>query len=59
MTNRSSVGIVGRYGHFEFGAGHIDYFNYAPGLIRYSTTHALEQKLTRAQMFRRALRPQR
>ena len=27
------------------------------GLIRYSTTHALEQKLTRAQMFRRALRP--
>ncbi len=27
------------------------------GLIRYSTTHAMEQKLTRAQMFRRALRP--
>jgi len=27
------------------------------GLIRYSTTHALEQKLSRAQMFRRALRP--
>ena len=27
------------------------------GLIRYSTTHAMEEKLTRAQMFRRALRP--
>jgi cytochrome c oxidase accessory protein FixG len=27
------------------------------GLIRYSTTHALEQKFTRAQMFRRAVRP--
>ena len=27
------------------------------GLIRYSTTHALEQKLTRAQMFQRAFRP--
>ena len=27
------------------------------GLIRYSTTHALEQQLTRAQIFRRALRP--
>jgi cytochrome c oxidase accessory protein FixG len=27
------------------------------GLIRYSTTHALEQKLTRTQMFHRALRP--
>jgi cytochrome c oxidase accessory protein FixG len=27
------------------------------GLIRYSTTHAIEQKLTRAQMFRRAFRP--
>ena len=27
------------------------------GLIRYSTTHALEHKLTRAQMFRRAFRP--
>ncbi len=27
------------------------------GLIRYSTTHALEQKFTRAQMFRRAFRP--
>ena len=27
------------------------------GLIRYSTTHALERKFTRAQMFRRALRP--
>ena len=27
------------------------------GLIRYSTTHAIEQKLSRAQMFRRAFRP--
>jgi len=27
------------------------------GLIRYSTTHALEHKLTRAQMFKRAFRP--
>jgi hypothetical protein len=27
-----SVGIVGRYGSFEFGAGHIDYFKYVPGL---------------------------
>jgi len=27
------------------------------GLIRYSTTHAMEQKLTRAQMFKRAFRP--
>jgi cytochrome c oxidase accessory protein FixG len=27
------------------------------GLIRYSTQHAMEQKLTRAQMFRRAFRP--
>jgi cytochrome c oxidase accessory protein FixG len=27
------------------------------GLIRYSTTNAMAQKLTRAQMFRRALRP--
>jgi cytochrome c oxidase accessory protein FixG len=30
---------------------------YPKGLIRYSTTHALEQKLTRAQMFKRAFRP--
>jgi cytochrome c oxidase accessory protein FixG len=29
----------------------------ARGLIRYSTTHAMERKFTRAQMFRRALRP--
>jgi cytochrome c oxidase accessory protein FixG len=29
----------------------------ARGLIRYSTTHAMEQKLTRAQMLRRAFRP--
>ena len=35
----------------------MDRMGYARGLIRYSTTHALEQKLTRAQMFRRALRP--
>ncbi len=27
------------------------------GLIRYSTTHAMEQKFTRAQMFRHAFRP--
>ena len=27
------------------------------GLIRYSTTYAMEQKLTRAEMFRRAFRP--
>jgi cytochrome c oxidase accessory protein FixG len=27
------------------------------GLIRYSTTHAMEQKFTRAQMFKRAFRP--
>jgi cytochrome c oxidase accessory protein FixG len=27
------------------------------GLIRYSTTHAMEQKFTRAQMFQRAFRP--
>jgi cytochrome c oxidase accessory protein FixG len=32
-------------------------FARAPGLIRYSTTHAIERKLTREQMFRRALRP--
>jgi cytochrome c oxidase accessory protein FixG len=30
---------------------------YPKGLIRYSTTHALEQKFTRAQMFKRAFRP--
>jgi cytochrome c oxidase accessory protein FixG len=30
---------------------------YPKGLIRYSTTHAMEQKFTRAQMFRHALRP--
>jgi len=30
---------------------------YPKGLIRYSTTHAMEQKLTRAQMFRHAFRP--
>ncbi|HEX9181817.1 MAG TPA: cytochrome c oxidase accessory protein CcoG [Burkholderiales bacterium] len=30
---------------------------YPKGLIRYSTTTALEQKLTRTQMFRRAFRP--
>jgi cytochrome c oxidase accessory protein FixG len=30
---------------------------YPKGLIRYSTTHALEQKLTRGEMFRRAFRP--
>ena len=30
---------------------------YPKGLIRYSTTHAMEEKLTRAQMFKRAFRP--
>ena len=30
---------------------------YPKGLIRYSTTHAMEQKLTRAQMLRHAFRP--
>ena len=30
---------------------------YARGLIRYSTTHAVEQHLTRREMFVRALRP--
>ena len=35
----------------------MDRMGYARGLIRYSTTHAVEQKLTRTQMFRRALRP--
>ena len=30
---------------------------YPKGLIRYSTTHAMEQKFTRAQMFKRAFRP--
>ena len=35
----------------------MDRMGYARGLIRYSTTHALEQKLSRAQMFRRAFRP--
>ena len=35
----------------------MDRMGYARGLIRYSTTHAVERKLTRAQMFRRAFRP--
>jgi cytochrome c oxidase accessory protein FixG len=30
---------------------------YPKGLIRYSTQHAMEKKLTRAQMFKRAFRP--
>ncbi len=30
---------------------------YPKGLIRYSTTHAMERKLTRAQMLKRAFRP--
>ena len=30
---------------------------YPKGLIRYSTTHAMDEKLTRAQMFKRAFRP--
>ena len=35
----------------------MDRMGYPRGLIRYSTTHALERKLTRAQMLRRAFRP--
>jgi cytochrome c oxidase accessory protein FixG len=35
----------------------MDRMGYARGLIRYSTTHALEHGLSRAQMFRRVLRP--
>jgi cytochrome c oxidase accessory protein FixG len=35
----------------------MDRMGYARGLIRYSTTHAMEIKLTRAQMFARAFRP--
>jgi cytochrome c oxidase accessory protein FixG len=35
----------------------MDKVGFPKGLIRYSTTHAMEQKLTRAQMFRRAFRP--
>ena len=35
----------------------MDRLGRARGLIRYSTTHALQQKLSRAQMFGRALRP--
>ncbi|MBS0336824.1 MAG: cytochrome c oxidase accessory protein CcoG [Proteobacteria bacterium] len=35
----------------------MDRMGYARGLIRYSTTHAVEQHLTRREMFVRALRP--
>jgi cytochrome c oxidase accessory protein FixG len=35
----------------------MDRMGYARGLIRYSTTHAVEQHLTRREMFARALRP--
>jgi cytochrome c oxidase accessory protein FixG len=35
----------------------MDRMGYARGLIRYSTQHAMERKLTRAQMFKRAFRP--
>jgi len=35
----------------------MDKMGYPQGLIRYSTTHAVEQKLTRRQMFARAFRP--
>ena len=35
----------------------MDKMGYARGLIRYSTTHAVEQHLTRREMFVRALRP--
>jgi cytochrome c oxidase accessory protein FixG len=35
----------------------MDRMGYARGLIRYSTAHAMERKLTRRQMFLRAFRP--
>jgi polyferredoxin len=35
----------------------MDKVGFPRGLIRYSTTHAMEHKLTRAQMFKRAFRP--
>jgi cytochrome c oxidase accessory protein FixG len=35
----------------------MDRMGYARGLIRYSTTHAVERRLTRREMFVRALRP--
>jgi cytochrome c oxidase accessory protein FixG len=35
----------------------MDRMGYARGLIRYSTTHAMEGKLTRAQMLQRVFRP--
>ncbi|HJS38346.1 MAG TPA: cytochrome c oxidase accessory protein CcoG [Burkholderiales bacterium] len=35
----------------------MDKVGFPQGLIRYSTQHAMEEKLTRAQMFRRAFRP--
>jgi cytochrome c oxidase accessory protein FixG len=35
----------------------MDRMGYAPDLIRYSTTHADERRLTRREMFARALRP--
>ena len=35
----------------------MDRMGYPKGLIRYSTTHAVERKLTRAEMFKRAFRP--
>ena len=35
----------------------MDRMGYARGLIRYSTAHAVERKLSRAEMFRRAFRP--
>jgi hypothetical protein len=51
-----SVGIVGRYGHFEFGAGHIDYFNYAPGLTVLSEALAETAGTDWQQRFRSCLR---
>ena len=35
----------------------MDKVGYPRGLIRYSTTHAMDEKLTRSQMFQRVLRP--
>ena len=51
-----SVGTVGRGGHFEFGAGHIDYFNYAPGLTVLSESLAETAGTDWQQRFRSCLR---
>jgi hypothetical protein len=51
-----SVGTVGRGGHFEFGSGHIDYFNYAPGLTVLSESLAETAGTDWQQRFRSCLR---